>query len=151
MNINRYITFTTSNTRASSSNKLHHQFRWTTIARHFYFSRLWNALPNHLIDLSLWSIYNYQSVCSKLYGHSLTPLLYPNSNVVPITYMSPPIVWCNTALSPTAVVRSSLLILNCCFLANIDAIKVKEHYGNLDCTSAKLYEHRLKYALAPRA
>ena len=56
LNINRYITFAASNTRAGSSSKLHHHFSRTTTARHFYFSRvarLWNALPSHLIDLTL--------------------------------------------------------------------------------------------------
>ena len=56
ININRYVSFVSSNVRASTFNKPKHNFRTTSKARHFYFShviRLWNSLPVHLRILSL--------------------------------------------------------------------------------------------------
>ena len=52
-NILDFVTFTTSKTRSSSSNKLKHTFSHTSSSHHFYFNRLpriWNALP--FIDLN---------------------------------------------------------------------------------------------------
>ena len=56
MNIYKYITFVSSSTRSSTSNKLVHNFFRTSTTRHFYFNRgvlLWNALPSTCVDLSL--------------------------------------------------------------------------------------------------
>ena len=55
ININRYVKFATSNTRANTFNKLKHSFTRTSKGRNFYFNRvvrLWNSLPPQLIDLS---------------------------------------------------------------------------------------------------
>jgi len=53
-NIYDYISFSTANTRSSSSNKLNHIHSSNNYTRNFYFNRitrLWNKLP--IIDLSL--------------------------------------------------------------------------------------------------
>ena len=55
LEISKYITFSTTNTRSASFLKLsHHHHSRTNLSRHFYFNRvcrLWNALPP--IDLNL--------------------------------------------------------------------------------------------------
>ena len=52
-NIYDYVSFSTTNTRSSSNNKLNHVYTCNNYTRNFYFnriSRLWNKLPS--IDLS---------------------------------------------------------------------------------------------------
>ena len=50
-NILDFVTFTTSKTRSSTSNKLKHTFSHTSSSHHFYhLPRIWNALP--FIDLN---------------------------------------------------------------------------------------------------
>ncbi len=64
--ITNYLSFSSTNTRSSSSSKLTYKFSRTNTTRHFYFSRitkLWNSLPP--IDLSL----SFNSLKAKLYDH----------------------------------------------------------------------------------
>ena len=56
MNIWEYVSFSSNNTRAAAANKLTHNLCRTSMTRHFYFNRvvrLWNSLPNSLIDLTV--------------------------------------------------------------------------------------------------
>ena len=55
MNIFQYVTFASSITRAGNAGKLKSNHCKTSTVRHFFFNRvvrLWNSLPNNLIDLS---------------------------------------------------------------------------------------------------
>ena len=54
--IHQHVTFINSNTRAGSTNKLCHRFARLNSTRHFYFFRivrLWNYIPNDIMDLTL--------------------------------------------------------------------------------------------------
>ena len=56
INIHRYITFTSSRTRATTHNQLKPNFNRTSTTQHFYFNRLarlWNKIPSNILDLSL--------------------------------------------------------------------------------------------------
>ena len=86
-NIKHFVSFSESNTRSSTHNKLIHTKSPTNSSRHFYFNRLprlWNSLPPIDLDSSLSSIkstlidylwphfnsenpctYNFQCLCSK--------------------------------------------------------------------------------------
>ena len=55
-NILNYISFTNTNTRSSTKNKMSYNFKRTTIGRHFYFNRiirLWNSLPEFDLQKSV--------------------------------------------------------------------------------------------------
>ena len=54
--ISKFVSFTSSNTRATSHHHLKHNFARTSTARHFYFNcvvRLWNSLPHDIRNLNL--------------------------------------------------------------------------------------------------
>ena len=72
-NINNYITFNSTNTRSSSSNKLLLPQHLNNTSRHSYFHRLpslWNAIP--ILDLNM-SVYLLKSkLRSYLWNHFLT-------------------------------------------------------------------------------
>ena len=56
LNIHQYITFVSSSTRAGTNNNLCHKFSRLNSTRHFYFVRivrLWNAIPNGILDSNL--------------------------------------------------------------------------------------------------
>ena len=74
-NIRNFVTFTSSCTRSTSSNKLRYNYCRSTTTRHFYFNRivrLWNALPH--INLSL----PYINIKKFIYSYfwSLVNLLF---------------------------------------------------------------------------
>ena len=97
-NIYNYISFSSSNTRSSSTNKLNHVRTNSNYARNFYFNRIpriWNQLPcidinqslpviNATIQNYLWQhfttnfspdnpcTYHYCCRCSKCYDFGLT-------------------------------------------------------------------------------
>ena len=72
-NIFEFISFSTSNTRFGSSNKLQYKYQRSSIMRHFYFNRivrLWNSLP--CINLAM-SIDTIKTTVSKhLWDHFTT-------------------------------------------------------------------------------
>ena len=58
-NINNFISFSTSNTRSATHNKLNHTKSATNSHRHFYFNRLprlWNSIPPIDLNSSIDSI-----------------------------------------------------------------------------------------------
>ena len=71
-NIHHYITFVTSSTRAGTNNKLCHRFTRLNSTRHFYFVRivrLWNTIPNGILDLNLTVQTNKLRLREYLWGH----------------------------------------------------------------------------------
>ena len=69
-NIRNFVTFTSSCTRSTSSNKLRYNYCRSTTTRHFYFNRivrLWNALPQ--INLSLPYINIKKFIYSYFWNH----------------------------------------------------------------------------------
>ena len=72
LNLCKYITTVTSNTRSGTSTKLKHNYCRTSITRHFFFNRvilLWNSLSHINLDLSINSI--RRNIITHLWDHFL--------------------------------------------------------------------------------
>ena len=72
-NINQFISFSSSNTRSSSSFKLKHRLTNNNLSRHSFFNRLprlWNSLPP--IDPSLSTHIIKRLITTHLFSHFTT-------------------------------------------------------------------------------
>ena len=70
--MNIHVTFASSITRAGNAGKLKSNHCKTSTIRHFFFNRvvrLWNSLPNNLIDLSQSVETNKRRVFKYLWSH----------------------------------------------------------------------------------
>ena len=65
------------------------------------------------------------------YSVAFSPCKYDDGKSVLITFLSPRIPWRNDSLSPTAVVKSSLLFLSSILLLNMSAQTLGSEFDHL--------------------
>ena len=97
--ITNYITFSSTNTRSSVSNKLIHPRHLNNVSCHSYFHRLpllWNAMP--VIELNLSFQVIKQKVKSYLWNHFLRNL---NDNINCTYHFLCPCARCHQSKPPT--------------------------------------------------
>lgn len=88
-NILDYITFNNGRTRSSSNHRLVHQYKRTSIGRHFYLNRiirLWNRVPEPDLQKSMATLKNRWFFLEALYFHRKHLLISPLLSLLKLSF-----------------------------------------------------------------